>query len=70
MLLIPFLQWWSSYNYVLSAALDTGVAIATVMIFLIFYLPKRFVGLVWISKFNADAVILGILCGSNGLEIR
>lgn len=27
-------QWWSQYNYVLSAGLDSGVAIATVLIFL------------------------------------
>ncbi|KAF8315052.1 OPT-domain-containing protein [Clavulina sp. PMI_390] len=33
-------RWWSSYNYVLSAALDTGVALATVLIFLTLYLPR------------------------------
>ncbi|RHZ53120.1 small oligopeptide transporter, OPT family [Aspergillus thermomutatus] len=31
--------WWSKYNYVLSAALDSGVAVATVIIFFCIMLP-------------------------------
>ncbi|KAI9925291.1 hypothetical protein ASPWEDRAFT_176882 [Aspergillus wentii DTO 134E9] len=31
--------WWSKYNYVLSAALDSGVAVATVIIFFCITLP-------------------------------
>ncbi|KAG2416882.1 hypothetical protein HFD88_008099 [Aspergillus terreus] len=31
--------WWSKYNYVLSAALDSGVAVATVFIFFCIMLP-------------------------------
>ncbi|RAH43933.1 small oligopeptide transporter, OPT family [Aspergillus brunneoviolaceus CBS 621.78] len=31
--------WWSKYNYVLSAALDAGVAVATVIIFFCITLP-------------------------------
>ncbi|EAW06700.1 small oligopeptide transporter, OPT family [Aspergillus clavatus NRRL 1] len=31
--------WWSKYNYVLSAALDSGVAVATVVIFFCIILP-------------------------------
>ncbi|PLB41399.1 small oligopeptide transporter, OPT family [Aspergillus candidus] len=31
--------WWSKYNYVLSAALDSGVAVATVIIFFCIVLP-------------------------------
>lgn len=31
--------WWSKYNYVLSAALDSGVAVATVIIFFCIILP-------------------------------
>jgi hypothetical protein len=31
--------WWSKYNYVLSAALDCGVAVSTVLIFFCITLP-------------------------------
>jgi len=56
-------RWWSSYNYVLSAALDTGVALATVLIFLTLYLPTRdHVYLNWagntIGDNTADALAL------------
>jgi hypothetical protein len=33
--------WWSKYNYVLSAALDSGVAISAVLIFFILQYPKN-----------------------------
>ena len=34
-------SWWTKYNYVLSAALDSGVAIAAVLIFFILQYPKN-----------------------------
>jgi len=33
-------SWWTKYNYVLSAALDSGVAVAAVLIFFILQYPK------------------------------
>ncbi|EJD53618.1 OPT oligopeptide transporter [Auricularia subglabra TFB-10046 SS5] len=33
--------WWAKYNYVLSAALDSGVAIATIIIFFALQFPKN-----------------------------
>lgn len=33
-------RWWSKYNFVLSAALDSGTVIATVVIFFALSLPK------------------------------
>ncbi|CAI7619675.1 unnamed protein product [Penicillium crustosum] len=48
--------WWSKYNYVLSAALDCGVAVATVIIFFCITLPAG--SLSWwgntVSKTTAD----------------
>jgi len=32
--------WWSRYNYILSAAMDSGVAISTIIIFFCLYFPK------------------------------
>jgi hypothetical protein len=32
--------WWTKYNYVLSAALDSGVAVSAVLIFFILQYPK------------------------------
>ena len=34
-------SWWTKYNYVLSAALDSGVAIAAVLIFFCLQYPKN-----------------------------
>ncbi|KZV91748.1 OPT oligopeptide transporter [Exidia glandulosa HHB12029] len=34
-------SWWAKYNYVLSAALDSGVAIATIIIFFALQFPKN-----------------------------
>jgi len=34
-------SWWTKYNYVLSAALDSGVAVAAVLIFFILQYPKN-----------------------------
>ncbi|KAH7330722.1 OPT oligopeptide transporter protein-domain-containing protein [Rhizoctonia solani] len=33
--------WWSRYNYILSAALDSGVAVATIIIFFCLQYPKN-----------------------------
>jgi hypothetical protein len=32
--------WWTTYNYVTSAALDSGLAICTILIFFALYLPQ------------------------------
>jgi len=34
-------SWWTKYNYVLSAALDSGVAIGVVLIFFCLQYPKN-----------------------------
>jgi len=34
-------SWWTKYNYVLSAALDSGVAVAAVLIFFILQYPRN-----------------------------
>ena len=34
-------SWWTKYNYVLSAALDSGVAISAVLIFFILQYPQN-----------------------------
>lgn len=34
-------SWWAKYNYVLSAALDSGVAVAAVIIFFCLQYPKN-----------------------------
>ncbi|KZO90436.1 OPT oligopeptide transporter [Calocera viscosa TUFC12733] len=39
--------WWSHYNYVLSAAMDSGVAITTIIIFFCLYYPNGGVQLNW-----------------------
>ncbi|KAJ5806846.1 OPT oligopeptide transporter [Penicillium riverlandense] len=38
-------QWWAKYNYVLSAALDSGVAVSAIVIFFTLVLPR--VSLSW-----------------------
>jgi hypothetical protein len=34
-------SWWTKYNYVLSAALDSGVAICAILIFFTLQYPKH-----------------------------
>ncbi|KAJ7644816.1 OPT oligopeptide transporter [Roridomyces roridus] len=34
-------SWWTKYNYVLSAALDSGIAVSTVLIFFILQYPRN-----------------------------
>ncbi|RXW18921.1 hypothetical protein EST38_g6931 [Candolleomyces aberdarensis] len=40
-------RWWMRYNYILSAALDAGSALAAIVVFLVLYLPKGGVELNW-----------------------
>lgn len=40
-------RWWMRYNYILSAALDAGVAIAVVVIFFVLQYPKGGIELNW-----------------------
>jgi hypothetical protein len=35
-----YLGWWKTYNYVTSAGLDSGLAIATIIIFFALLLPQ------------------------------
>jgi hypothetical protein len=39
-------RWWSHYNYILGIALDSGVAISVLLIYLFMYLPNGGVELV------------------------
>ncbi|GAA6042983.1 hypothetical protein JCM8097_003869 [Rhodosporidiobolus ruineniae] len=34
-------RWWSKFNFVLSAGLDAGTLLSTIVIFLVLYLPKN-----------------------------
>jgi hypothetical protein len=34
-------RWWLRYNYILSAALDAGTAISTIVIFFTLIIPKK-----------------------------
>ena len=34
-------SWWAKYNYVLSAALDSGVAVSSLLIFFVLYYPRN-----------------------------
>ncbi|KAJ7584137.1 OPT oligopeptide transporter, partial [Mycena floridula] len=55
-------RWWMRYNYILSAALDAGVALCLVFIFLAFQLPKGGIELnwwgntVWIETADANGI--------------
>lgn len=40
-------RWWMRFNYILSAALDSGVAISLIVIFFALQLPKGGINLVW-----------------------
>ncbi|KAH8113799.1 OPT oligopeptide transporter [Phellopilus nigrolimitatus] len=53
-------RWWMRYNYILSAALDAGVAIALIVIFFSLQLPKGGITLEWwgntVSSNTLDAM--------------
>ena len=40
-------QWWTRYNYILSAALDSGLAIALIVIYFTVQFPKGGFTLNW-----------------------
>ncbi|KAJ3574619.1 hypothetical protein NP233_g1653 [Leucocoprinus birnbaumii] len=52
-------RWWMRYNYILSAALDSGVAISMIVIFFCLQFPKGGINLDWwgntVAYNNADA---------------
>ena len=63
-------RWWTRYNYILSAALDSGVAVALIIIFFALQLPKGGIELNWWGNdvwMNTDDYngIPGILLGVN-----
>lgn len=58
-----FFRWWMRYNYILSAALDSGVALCTVVIFFTLLLPKTgginlnwWGNTVWINTADANGI--------------
>lgn len=40
-------RWWMRYNYILAAALDSGVVIGSIVIFCVLLLPKGGIELNW-----------------------
>ncbi|KAG8832746.1 hypothetical protein FRC17_000756 [Serendipita sp. 399] len=48
-------RWWSKFNYILSAGLDSGTAISLIIIFLVLQLPFKGTGLVlnWWGNYGA-----------------
>ncbi|KAJ7511034.1 OPT oligopeptide transporter [Mycena galericulata] len=56
--------WWTKYNYVLSAALDSGVAVSAVLIFFILQYPKNgTIGLNTIQSWWGNSVWLNTADG-------
>ncbi|KAG0240840.1 hypothetical protein BGW41_006595 [Actinomortierella wolfii] len=47
-------KWWARYNYLTSAALDTGVALSAIFIFLVFQLPGNIKMPHWWGNPNFD----------------
>ena len=45
--------WWTKYNYVTSAALDCGLAVSLIVIFLTLSLPKAGIKFEWWSNVGA-----------------
>jgi OPT family small oligopeptide transporter len=57
--------WWTKYNYVLSAALDSGVAVSAVLIFFILQYPKNgTIGLNTIQSWWGNTVWLNTADGN------
>ncbi|KAF9015044.1 OPT oligopeptide transporter protein-domain-containing protein [Cyathus striatus] len=58
-------RWWMRYNYILSAALDAGVALAIIVIFFCLQLPKGGFEIVWwgntVWQNTADAMGMPLL---------
>ncbi|KAJ7691304.1 OPT oligopeptide transporter protein-domain-containing protein [Mycena rosella] len=61
-------SWWTKYNYVLSAALDSGVAVSIIVIFFALQFPKNgTIGLTNIGVWWGNTVIIeGADYGPNG----
>jgi len=56
--------WWAKYNYVLSAAMDSGVAVATVVIFFCLEFPARgTIGAHTVSQWWGNTVFLNTADG-------
>jgi len=57
-------SWWTKYNYVLSAALDSGLAVAVVLIFFILQYPKNgTIGLNTVQTWWGNTVFLNTADG-------
>ncbi|KAF8649748.1 hypothetical protein AX16_005518 [Volvariella volvacea WC 439] len=60
-------RWWMRYNYILSAALDAGVAISMVVLFFVLQYPKGGINLdwwgnnVWINTADAMGIPIKLL---------
>jgi hypothetical protein len=51
--------WWTKYNYVLSAALDSGTAISTIFIFFVLQFPQNGqIGITTIGSWWGNTVYL------------
>ncbi|KAJ2919901.1 hypothetical protein MD484_g457, partial [Candolleomyces efflorescens] len=63
-------EWWSKYNYVLSAALDSGVAISVIVIFFCLQYPKNgTIGLSTIQAWWGNTIFLDT-ADSHGTPLR
>ena len=49
-----FRSWWSRYNYITSAGMDTGLALCTVLIFFALILPQKVNPPQWFMNPPAD----------------
>lgn len=65
-------RWWQRYNYILSAALDSGTAIALIFIFFCLQFPNGGINLnwwgntVWMNTFDAMGMPRQFPTGPNG----
>ncbi|KAK7055277.1 OPT oligopeptide transporter [Favolaschia claudopus] len=63
-------RWWMRYNYILSAALDAGVAICLIVIFFATQYPKALPDLNWVGNTiwqnTADAMGMPLLVSETG----
>ncbi|KAJ6543915.1 OPT oligopeptide transporter [Mycena capillaripes] len=63
-------RWWMRYNYILSAALDAGAALASVVLFFVVVLPTNGFSLNWIGNTiwqnTADSMGLPLLISPTG----
>jgi hypothetical protein len=63
-------RWWMQYNYIVSAALDAGMALGVVFVFFTLQLPKGGINLnwwgntVWQNTADANEAPLRVLSGN------